>query len=108
MDMRGMLRTLGGKGAGPARASAAGNALLGLDDAQRLAMFEAFEQDGIGWFWATDSENRLVYLSTSAASLLAADREVFGQPLGSRVETASGEGEERSERPLSFLFGARN
>ena len=108
MDMRGMLRNLGAKGAGPTRASGAGNAPLGLDDAQRLAMFEAFEQDGIGWFWATDNENRLVYLSTSAASLLAVDREVFGQPLGSLVETAAGEGEERSERPLSFLLGARN
>ena len=104
--MRGMLRNFGAIGAGSSRAS--GNAHSGIDEGQRLAMLDAFEEDEIGWFWATDSENRLIYLSASAARRFAPDRPLIGQPLTAVVETASGEGEERTERPLSFLLGARN
>jgi diguanylate cyclase (GGDEF)-like protein len=106
MDMRGMLRNLGAKGAGPARTPASG--ISGIDDAQRLAMLDAFEEQDIGWFWATDHENRLVYLSPSAARRFAEDRPILGQSLAAIVETIVGEGEDRTERPLSFLLGARN
>ena len=71
-------------------------------------MLDAFEEEEIGWFWATDSDNRLIYLSPSAAQRFAADRPVLGQALGTVVEAVPGEGEERSERPLSFLLSARN
>ena len=103
--MRGMLRNFGAIGAGSSRAS---GSLSGIDDAQRLAMLDAFEEAEIGWFWATDSENRLIYLSASAARRFETDQELLGQPLTALVETAGGEGEERTERPLSFLLGARN
>src|SRR5690606_21394709 len=79
-----------------------------IDDRQRLAMLDAFEDEEIGWFWATDAENRLIYLSPSAARRLGESRPVLGQPLGSLVETVPSEGEERTERPLSFLLSARN
>jgi diguanylate cyclase (GGDEF)-like protein len=108
MDMRGMLRNLGAKGAGSARASGTGDVSIGIDDAQRLAMLDAFEEEDIGWFWATDSENRLIYLSSSAARRFADDRSVLGQSLAAVVESVTVEGEERTERPLSFLLGARN
>jgi diguanylate cyclase (GGDEF)-like protein/PAS domain S-box-containing protein len=106
MVMRGMLRNLGAMGAGSSRAS--GAAPAGIDDVQRLAMLDTFEEDEIGWFWATDSDNRLIYLSGSAARRLGSERPVLGQPLAAIVESASGEGEERTERPLSYLFSARN
>jgi diguanylate cyclase (GGDEF)-like protein len=108
MVMRGMLRNLGAKGAASGRASRPGEYMPGIDDKQRLAMLDAFEQEDIGWFWATDSENRLIYLSPSAAHRLSENRPVLGQALGSVVEAVPGEGEERSERPLSFLLSARN
>jgi len=106
--MRGMLRNLGARGAGAARASGANERAPLMDDKQRLAMLDAIEQEEIGWFWATDSDNRLVYLSPSAAQRFAADREILGQAFGAIVESIPSEGEGRSERPLSFLLSARN
>lgn len=108
MVMRGMLRSLGAKGIVATRAPSASERQLAIDDTQRLAMLDAIEQEEIGWFWATDSDNRLIYLSASAEQRFAADRPVLGQPLGAIVETIPNEGEERSERPLSFLLSARN
>ncbi len=106
--MRGMLRNLSAKGAVPARAPGAGKPAAGIDHGQRLAMLDAFEEEDIGWFWATDHENRLIYLSPSAARRFSEDREILGQPLAALVETIGGDGEERTERPLSFQLGARN
>jgi diguanylate cyclase (GGDEF)-like protein/PAS domain S-box-containing protein len=106
MTVRGMLRNLGGKGASQGRASM-GALSQAVDDRQRLAMLDAFEDEEIGWFWATDADNHLIYLSPSAARRLGEDRPVIGQPLGSLVETVPSEGEERTERPLSFLLSAR-
>jgi diguanylate cyclase (GGDEF)-like protein len=108
MAMRGMLRNLGARGAASARAPGPGDSTPTIDDQQRLAMLDAIEQEDIGWFWATDRDNRLVYLSPSAAQRFAADRPVLGQPLGAIVESVPNEGEERSERPLTFLLSARN
>jgi len=107
--MRGMLRNLGAKGAASLRASVAGAPVVHvIDDRQRLAMLDAFEEEEIGWFWATDGDNRLIYLSPSAARRLGADRQVIGETLGKIVVAVSGEGDDRSERPLSFLLSARN
>jgi diguanylate cyclase (GGDEF)-like protein len=104
MAMRDMLRNLGAKGAASSRASGAND----IDDRQRLAMLDAFEEEEIGWFWATDRENRLIYLSPSAAKRFPPDRAVLGELLGAVVETIPSDSEERSERPLSFLLSARN
>ncbi len=106
--MRGMLRNLGAKGAGPSRTPGAGKPVATIDDGQRLAMLDAFEEEDIGWFWATDHENRLIYLSPSAARRFPERRQILGQSLAGIVETIGGEGEERAERPLSFQLGARS
>ena len=104
MVMRGMLRNLGTKAAAGLRAGESAP----IDDKQRLAMLDAFEEEGIGWFWATDSDGNIIYLSSSALRRFGPEREVIGQPLGSVVEAVQNEGEDRSARPLSFLLGARN
>jgi len=104
MAMRARLRNLGTKG-GPAGPAAERG---GMDSAQRLAMLDAVEEAGIGWFWATDASHRLTYLSPSAARLLAPGRTIAGEPLTGLVETVPGEGGEGSDRPLPFLLGTRN
>ncbi|OYW44624.1 MAG: GGDEF domain-containing protein [Sphingomonadales bacterium 32-68-7] len=68
-------------------------------------MLQAFEEAEIGWFWATDADNRVVYLSQSAADKLAPGREILGAPLVTLIEPVGGEEEDR-ERPLSFVLGA--
>lgn len=109
MAIAGMLRNLGTLGGSQRRTQGAdaAAALPTLDAGQRLAMLDAFEEEEIGWFWATDDDNRLIYLSPSAASKFG-DRQVLGQPLGNLIETVQGESEGRTERPLSFLLSARN
>ena len=107
MTMRKMLRNLGAKGSPNARASG-GDALQTVDAGQRLAMLDAFEEQEIGWFWATNAENRLIYLSPSAARKFADGQQVMGQPFAALVETVPTEGDERSERPLSYMLSTRN
>ena len=108
--MRGMLRNLGSKAVSPprtgVRALPVGSRTLSAED--RLAMLDAFEEADLAWFWATDSDNRLVYLSDAALAKLGTGREVIGQPLTSLVDPLPERDEEAPERPFSFLLGARN
>ncbi len=71
-------------------------------------MLDAFEEEEIGWFWATDADNRLIYLSPSAARKFVHQHDVIGQSLSSLVETVAVDSDDRAERPLSFLLSARN
>ncbi len=107
MVMRGMLRGLGGLAASGAR-TPGGDQPQTIDANQRLAMLDAFEEEEIGWFWATDQDNRIIYLSPSAARKFASGKPVLGEPLATLVETVPTEGDERSERPLSYMLSARN
>jgi diguanylate cyclase (GGDEF)-like protein len=109
MAMRAILRNLGAK-SGPAknRATPSDADGGGVDAAQRLALLDAIEASGIGWFWATDAEHRLTYLSPAAACLLAPDREIAGEPLADLMEAVSGEDDDRADRPLPFLLGTRS
>src|SRR6478672_5262640 len=104
-DMRSMLRNLGGKGPSRPVGSTGGGILA---DKGRLAMLDAFEEADIAWFWATDSDNRLVYLSAAALRKLGPSRTVLGELLTALVEPVPEGDDEAPERPFSFLLGARN
>ena len=79
------------------------------DLARRVELLESFENSGIGWFWASDSEGRLIYLSSPAIKHLnASEDDVIGQAITDlfaedRTTELAG-----SERPLKFLTAARN
>ncbi len=110
MGVRGMFKNLGGSGADPVRvpdAEEAAARVAKVSDSERLAMLEAFEQSGIAWFWATDAEGSLVYLSNSAMTAFAEATPVLGQPLGKLVETVRDMDGEGRARPLSFMLSAR-
>src|SRR5690554_8150280 len=106
MAMRGMLRSLGTKASADLRANE--TAAAPIDVKERLALLDAFEEEGIGWFWATDGDGRIVYLSSSALRRFEPNRDIIGQPLGSVVEPVQDEDRNGPARPLSFLPGARN
>ena len=81
----------------------------GFDDRRRLELLDSYEASGQGWFWATDAENRLSYLSGTVYRRYGwSEQDLIGQPLGSLFATEAGEEENRSQRPLAFLLGARN
>ncbi|MEO6152571.1 MAG: hypothetical protein ABIT09_01410 [Croceibacterium sp.] len=101
--MREMLRHFGGKSASLANGH---NAAIAAQE--RLAMLDAFEEADLAWFWATDSDNRLIYLSPSALKKLGPTRSVIGEPLTALGVPVSERDAEAPERPFSFLLSARN
>lgn len=104
MAMRDMLRKVTGDVLSPASARAASRTAK-ISDADRLALLEAFEANNIGWFWATDEQGRITYLSPSAAACFGEARQIIGAQLTDLVETTGDDGEVGGERPLSFFLG---
>ncbi|WP_428027767.1 putative bifunctional diguanylate cyclase/phosphodiesterase [Altererythrobacter sp.] len=75
-------------------------------------MLDSFESAGLGWFWSTDAQGRITYLSDSAIERLGwAEEDVLGAELGDLFELENDEGDEagnRGARPISFLLRSRN
>ena len=83
--------------------------ITAADSAARLGVLDDFEQAGIGWIWATDADNRLIYISESAGQKLARPvLDLLGKPLIELFETDPDNPDERSDRPLKFQLSARN
>ena len=80
----------------------------GSDLRRRLALMEDFENTGLGWFWATDEQGHLTYLSRNAAEQLGAgETNLMGQKLVS-LFTLDPDGDlDEVQRPLAFLLSAR-
>ncbi|RZF64355.1 EAL domain-containing protein [Sphingomonas populi] len=76
--------------------------------ADRVAarLVREFEEQGTGWFWQTDSEGHVTYLSAKvAAELDTADTPAIGAPIRSlfRVDTNATE----TERTIAFHLASR-
>ncbi|MEM6494130.1 MAG: sensor domain-containing diguanylate cyclase, partial [Pseudomonadota bacterium] len=98
MPLKGLLSSGGGKTAKWRRALAR----QALSDAEKIAMLNQLELSGLGWFWASDAEGRLTYLSPALAERLEiALEDLIGQPLASLFEPATNE---RNPKPLSLLL----
>jgi diguanylate cyclase (GGDEF)-like protein len=83
--------------------------ITAADSAARLGVLDDFEQAGIGWIWATDTENRLIYISESVSDKLGRPvLDLLGHPLIELFETDPDNPDERSDRPLKFQLSARN
>ncbi|MBX7481068.1 EAL domain-containing protein [Qipengyuania qiaonensis] len=79
------------------------------DAARRVELLDSFEAAGLGWFWATDAQGRLIYLSENAVRKLGwADGETIGKPLGDLFTADKDDDPDKVERPLTFLLSARN
>ena len=93
-------------------AGAADTGAIRKADPRRLALLDDFEEANLGWFWATDANSQLIYLSQNAAAQ-------FGKPVEALLGTALAElfilgkdedadMEQTPQRPLPFLLRARN
>ncbi|MEP2736214.1 MAG: EAL domain-containing protein [Erythrobacter sp.] len=72
------------KGSGPKLAgrSAAEYTSHGIGDAEKLSLLADLEQSGLGWFWATDMDGNLSYLSDAFCERIGCDfDQVAGKPL---------------------------
>jgi diguanylate cyclase (GGDEF)-like protein/PAS domain S-box-containing protein len=102
--MRGLFKTGGAAGK-----AAAAEGWLGDDVHRRLALFDEFERSGIAWFWASNAEGDLTYVSDSAAEALGkAVGDLVGRPLATVFVSDQDEDAERSGRTLPFLLRAHN
>lgn len=73
-----------------------------LSDAEKIAMLDQLEDSGLGWFWASDAEGILTYLSPALADRIEVPLEdLIGQPLSNLFDPATNE---RAPKPLSLLL----
>jgi diguanylate cyclase (GGDEF)-like protein len=81
-----------------------GEAASALSDGERLAMLDELEKSGLGWFWASDTDGKLTYISAAIAERLDVPLgELLGQPLIAIFTAAEREGRAKS---LPLMLGA--
>ena len=82
------------------------------DYARRVELLDSFEKSGLGWFWATDAQGRLIYLSKNALDKFGkTESDVYGTQLADLFLTDKAENiedGERENRPLAYYLAARN
>ena len=111
MGVRGIFKGFAGQSAEPADVVDAQNIasrVVLLDESARLSLLASVENADIGWFWATDADGALVYLSPSAVDRLPPREPIFGRPLTELFESVSCDEGSTRVRPLAFLLGARH
>ncbi len=101
MGVRGLLRKVGGVGD-------VSGGVFPMSDAEKLALFQTLEESEVAWFWATDEQGRLIYLSPGAVAKFGEGAQVLGMPISAIVETTDEHGEIGGERPLSFFLGSHS
>ncbi len=100
MPLKGFLSKSGLK---PIRKS--GGAAGALSDDERLAMLDELESSGLGWFWASDADGNLTYLSGAIAERIDVPlNEIIGQPLSAVFVPTDRDGRTKS---LPLMLGAR-
>ncbi|MCL4671929.1 MAG: diguanylate cyclase, partial [Sphingomonadaceae bacterium] len=112
MAIKGLFSRKGGHDTEPVRAPGKDEPLRLIDkrDAERrLSLLDSFEESGIGWFWATDGQGRLIYLSENAVRQIGCEpAELMGKSIASLFSTDPVDEAEGKRRPLGFLLSARN
>ena len=104
------IRKQGDEPAAAARAPAAAVPIVSSDLARRVELLDSLEETGVGWFWASDAEGRMIYCSPAALAPFEigpdelASRTINQMFEQERKEEGKGEG---SARPLKFLLAAR-
>jgi diguanylate cyclase (GGDEF)-like protein/PAS domain S-box-containing protein len=79
------------------------------DCARRVEMLDSFEEAGFGWFWASDAQGRLIYLSKGAIEKLGLDRDgLMGLSVLELFGNEDQSGWEGEKRPLRLLLNSKN
>ncbi len=102
----GRLRGLLGSGPGTTDVRAPA-ALSGQELQQALLLLRDYEASGQGWFWASDAEGKISYVSPCVADQLGCERtQLIGQPVQS-LFILDREGDDAVERTLPLILSAR-
>jgi len=110
MAAKGFLRGLTGQRSESDYASSGDAAIItSADSARRLEVLDDFESAGFGWLWASDAENRLIYITHAAAEKLKLpDEALLAHPLTELFEVDPDNPFEKSDRPFKFQLSARS
>ena len=113
MGVRDVWKGFGGKVSEPVRvpdaeAIAAKVTSIKVSDRERLEMLDSFEQSAIAWFWATDGQNRLTYLSPAALAQFSDEHNVIGEPIAKVFKTISDEPDDTETKPISYIVSSRS
>ena len=74
---------------------------------RRLALFAGFEDSGVGWFWTTDAQGNLTYLSEKVAELFGKTAsEMLGMPFVALFRRTLGR-EESKQRSIPLMMGGQ-
>ena len=74
---------------------------------QALLLLRDYEKSGIGWFWASDADSRITYVSDCVAQTIGRAREdIIGQPVQS-LFILERDAEDTVERTLPLILSAR-
>ena len=95
-------------GAGPSTTDARSASALSAQELQQaLLLLHDYEASGQGWFWASDADGKISYISPCVADQLGCER---AQLLGQAVQSLfilDREGDETVERTLPLILSAR-
>lgn len=102
----GRFRTMLG-GSGSADSARREAALSGEELKQAVLLLHDYEASGLGWFWSTNQDGALTYISQTVADAAGCSRaELLGRPVQSLFILERGD-DEALERPLPLILSAR-
>ncbi|WP_296681103.1 bifunctional diguanylate cyclase/phosphodiesterase [Novosphingobium sp.] len=94
-------------GAGKSGAARGKGQLSGNELQQAISLLRDYEESGIGWFWSSNEDGRITYVSDIVAAKMSRDRdELIGQPIQS-IFVLDRDDDSGSERTLPLIFSAR-
>ncbi|MCC6926958.1 EAL domain-containing protein [Novosphingobium sp.] len=106
----GRLRGLLGAGKDASSRSAGGSAapaLSGQEQQQALLLLRDYEASGLGWFWSSDGEGKITYISDCVAETMGVPRsQLLGQAVQSLFILERDE-DDIHERTLPLILSAR-
>lgn len=86
-----------------------GVSVRSFDHADRAALLGSLEQSELGWFWASDLDNRIVYISAPAAKRVGKSvSDLVGRSILEIFQPLEDSDDNGGERPLKFQLAARN
>ncbi len=79
------------------------------DSKRRVALLDSLESSGLGWFWASDAEGRITYLTPAALDMLeTSEADVVGRQVSELFEEDCEVERDEAQRPLRFMLAAHN
>ncbi|HZF44750.1 MAG TPA: diguanylate cyclase, partial [Sphingomonadaceae bacterium] len=77
------------------------------DVERRLLLMSEYEQTGSGWFWETDRQGNILYLSQPMAEIFGKSPDMLGATPFLSLFVSEQTGDGASPRSLSLMFGGR-